>query len=226
LIWIVAVLVALLGLVALLNAVFPGALGQDDRQIRLTHNVLLLALLGGSLALGYRGGWRAGVKHALVWIGIAAALTLGYSYRDDLMSVANRMSGQLSPTTPMTTDDGAVELRAANNGHFQADVWVDGVKMRMLVDTGASTIALAPDDAERLGIDLDALRYDRVVNTANGQAYVAVVRLDEVEIGPIRLFDLQATVHRDGLDDSLLGMNALDRLSGFERRGDRLILWP
>jgi len=52
------------------------------------------------------------------------------------------------------------------------------------------------------------------------------VRVDNVEIGSINLSDVGATVHRDGLDQSLLGMNVLDRLSGFERSGDRLILRP
>jgi aspartyl protease family protein len=50
--------------------------------------------------------------------------------------------------------------------------------------------------------------------------------LDEVNLGGISARNMAATVHRDGLDQSLLGMNFLDRLAGFERRGDLLVLKP
>ena len=225
-IWAVAIGVMLLGLVAVLNSVFPGALGDDDRQISLTYSVLLLMLLGSSLILGYRGRAQAALKHALAWIAIALVLVLGYSYRHDLMSIAHRVGGELMPAMPLVTEGGDVELRASGDGHFQADARINGARVRMLVDTGATMLALAPDDAERAGYSLDALTFDRPVNTANGRTHVAVVRLDEIEIGSIRLENIAATVHRDGLDISLLGMNLLDRLSGFERRGDRLILRP
>lgn len=225
-IWIVAVIIGLLGLVAVLNAFFPGMLSDQDSQIGLTHNVLLLALLGSSLVLGYRGRFGAAFKHALAWIAIALVLVLAYSFRDDFSSIASRIGGELVPSLAKVTAAGDVELRSSVDGHFQADAEINGVDVRLLVDTGATTMALAPDDAERIGFDLDSLSYDRPVNTANGRAYVAVVRLDSVEIGPIRMSDIGATVHREGLNQSLLGMNVLDRLSGFERRGDRLFLKP
>lgn len=225
-IWFVAVLVVLIGLVAVLNAIFPGVLNNEDSQISLTHSILLLTLLSGSAILGYRGRGRAAVKHALAWAGIALVLVLAYSFRDDLGSVGSRLGGALLPSRPIVNANGEVELRAAANGHFQADASVNGVKVRLMVDTGASRLALAPDDAARIGIDLDALSYDTPVSTANGLTYVANVRLDEVDIGGISVRGLSATVQRDGLDQSLLGMNFLDRLHGFERRGDRLILRP
>lgn len=225
-IWAVVIGVVLLGLIVVLSGLFPGALGDENRQISLTHNVLWLVLLGGSLILGYRGRAHAAFKHALAWIAIALMLVLGYSYRDDLMTIANRVGGELMPAMPVVTEGGNVELRASDDGHFQADARINGARVRLLVDTGATMLALAPDDAERAGYNLDALSFDRPVNTANGRTYVALVRLDEVEIGTIRLENIVATVHRDGLGISLLGMNLLDRLSGFERQGDRLILRP
>jgi aspartyl protease family protein len=220
------IVVVLLGLVAVLNAIFPGILGSDDRQMSLTYNVLLLALLGSSLFLGYRGRAGTAIQHALAWIAVALVLVLGYSYRDAFSSIAGRVGGELMPAMPLATAGGDVELRASDDGHFQVDARIDGAKVRLLVDTGATIMALAPDDAERIGFDLDALRFDKPVNTANGRTLVAYVRLDRVEIGAISLTDVGASVHRDGLDQSLLGMNVLDRLSGFERSGDRLILHP
>ncbi|MEZ5931864.1 MAG: TIGR02281 family clan AA aspartic protease [Alphaproteobacteria bacterium] len=225
-IWAVVIGVVLLGLVVLLNAAFPGMLGSEGSQMSLTYNVLWLVLLGSSLVLGYRGRAHAALKHALAWIAIALVLVLGYSYRDVFMSVAGRVGGELMPAMPVVTASGDVELRAASDGHFQVDALIDGAKVRLLVDTGASILALAPDDAERIGFDLGALSFDRPVSTANGRTFVAFVRLEQVDIGPISLSDVGAAVHRDGLDQSLLGMNVLDRLSGFERSGDLLILHP
>lgn len=222
----VAIAILLLGLVAVLNAIFPGMLASEDSQMSLTYNVLLLALLGSSLVLGYRGRLHAALKHALAWIGIALVLVLGYSFRDDLSSLVGRISAELLPAKPMETATGDVEIRASRNGHFEADAKIEGVDVRLLVDTGATTMALSPGDAERIGFDLASLRFDRPVNTANGRTYVASVRLTRVDIGPISVADVAATVHRDGLDQSLLGMNLLDRLSGFERQGDRLLLRP
>lgn len=225
-IWAVVAGVVLLGLVVVLNSMFPGMLGEEDRQISLTHNVLWLVLLGSSLILGYRGRAHAAFKHALAWIAIALMLVLGYSYRDDLSAIFGRVGGELVPAMPIVMAGGAVELRASDDGHFQANARINGANVRLLVDTGATMLALAPDDAERIGFDLDTLLFDRPVNTANGRTYVAFVRVEAIEIGAINLADVGATVHRDGLDTSLLGMNVLDRLSGFERKGDKLILRP
>ena len=225
-IWAAATLVVLVGLVAVLNAIFPGVLSDTDNQMQLTYSVLLLVLVGSSVILGYRGRASAAFKHGLIWAGIALLLVLAYSFRDDAGAIVNRVTGELLPSTPMITSNGDVEIRAARNGHFHADARIDGVKVRMLVDTGATTTALSPGDAERIGFDLDSLSYNQAVSTANGRTLVARVRLGEVDLGGIRATNLTATVHREGLSQSLLGMNFLDRLAGFERRGDLLVLIP
>jgi len=165
---VVVIGVLLLGLIALLNAFFPGVLGNENAQIGLTHHVLLLALLGSSLVFGYRGRFGAAVKHALAWIAIALVLVLLYSYRDVFSSVVSRVGGELIPSRPTVNAGGDVELRFADGGHFEADAWINGVKVRFLLDTGATTMALVPGDAERIGFDLEGLRFNRPINTANG----------------------------------------------------------
>ncbi len=225
-IWAGAVLVVVLGLVAVLNVFFPGVLSDTDEQMNLTYKVLLLVLVGSSVILSFRGRASVAWKYGLAWVGIALALVLAYSFRDDAGMIVNRVVGELLPSQPLINSVGEVELRASRDGHFHADARIDGVNVRFLVDTGATTTALAPDDAERIGFDLAALDYDHVVNTANGQTLVARVRLGDVDLGGIRATGVVATIHQDGLDQSLLGMNFLDRLTGFERSGNKLILRP
>jgi aspartyl protease family protein len=116
-------------------------------------------------------------------------------------------------------------LRAAADGHFYANATVDGVPVRFLVDTGASSIALSAEDARRLGFDPERLHYFLPVTTANGTALAARVTLGDVRLGSIAFANVAAAVMSPGaLDRSLLGMSFLDRLAGFEIAGDRLIL--
>ncbi len=102
--------------------------------------------------------------------------------------------------------------------------WVDGTDIDFIVDTGASTVVLSPDDASRLGLHPSSLDYDAVFSTANGEIRAAMVTLSDLRIGPIELDDVKAAVIQSPMAMSLLGMTPLDRLCGYEVEGDRMIL--
>ncbi len=118
-----------------------------------------------------------------------------------------------------------VKLRKRLDGHFNANVDVNGESISMIVDTGASSIVLRPEDAKRIGIDLDALRYTVPVLTANGRTLAARVSLSDVAIGPLNRQRVEALVSQPGaLTQSLLGMSFLSRLRSYEFSGDFLTL--
>ena len=95
----------------------------------------------------------------------------------------------------------------------------------MIVDTGASTIVLRPEDAKKAGIDVSKLSFTVPVLTANGRTVAARVRLDSVAIGPLRREDVDALVAEPkALTESLLGMSFLGRLRSYEFSGDFLTL--
>jgi aspartyl protease family protein len=101
----------------------------------------------------------------------------------------------------------------------------NGITLHMLVDTGASTVVLKPADAQRLGIDVERLRYTVPVQTANGTTYAASVRLHNLTVGNISLDNVDALVARQGsLKDNLLGMSFLSRLRSYEFTSDYLTL--
>jgi aspartyl protease family protein len=101
----------------------------------------------------------------------------------------------------------------------------NGIALTMLVDTGASTVVLKPADAQRLGIDVDRLRYSVPVQTANGTTFAASVRLRNLTIGKISLENVDALVARQGaLKDNLLGMSFLSRLRSYEFTSEYLTL--
>jgi aspartyl protease family protein len=111
------------------------------------------------------------------------------------------------------------------NGHFEIRASINGTSVNTVVDTGATTTVLSSADARRIGLDPDALSYTVPVMTANGQAQAARITLDEIRIGEISRTRLPALVVGEGqLDRTLLGMNFIGSLSGFDMRGERLIL--
>ena len=222
--WAALLLLAFVALLLFLHNRFPGALDSEDAQMRLVHSLLLLALVGGSVVLGWRERAGLALKQALIWIAIAMALVIGYSYSDVFSDMGDRTRAALVPSAPVASEPGTAYLSRNLSGHFHADGLVNGTHVRFMVDTGASDVALSASDARRIGIDLDSLRYTVPYQTANGVIYAARITLDELSIGDIRLSNVSASVSREGLGQSLLGMSFLGRLSSFEIRGERLVL--
>ena len=112
------------------------------------------------------------------------------------------------------------------DGHYWAWAEVDGHPVRVLIDTGASAVALTPEDARRAGVDLELLVYNRDVNTAQGRTHAAAVTLGHVSVAGADVSGVEALVVPKGLSSSLLGMSYLGRLEGFEATRSGLILHP
>ena len=119
----------------------------------------------------------------------------------------------------------SVTVAADPSGHFVVESTIDGIRVRMLVDTGASFVALAEADARRIGIDPSKLDYRARASTANGVVSVAPVVLKEIVVGDISVRGVQAAVFPEGkLQVSLLGMSFLSKISKFELDRGRLTL--
>jgi aspartyl protease family protein len=192
--------------------------------------VAIAVFVGGGMLGSYRG--RAGpmMRDAVTWLALGLGLVTIYAYKDDLMPIAARVVGELVPGTAMTVEQSSgglteIRIRKRLDGHFTAKVRVNGKPISMIVDTGASSIVLRPEDAEKAGIDTKALTYRVPVLTANGRAMAARIRLDKVAIGPLDRKGVDALVAQPGaLTQSLLGMSFLSRLRSYEFSGDFLTL--
>ena len=120
---------------------------------------------------------------------------------------------------------GIVTVPADRSGHFLVEPSVNGQRLRMIVDTGASVVALSYEDAASAGFRPAPGDFTVTVSTANGVAQAAPVRIDEIQIGDITVRGVQAMVAKPGaLNVSLLGMTFLKRLGGFEIAQGRLTL--
>lgn len=223
-------IVLTVALVLFLDRQYPGVLSNDDNQIDLIWKLAVLGALTGSLMVGLRRERLGAIARSLlVWVILGLALVAGYSFKDELAPVWRRMAGSLSPAEPVSVSPGVVTLRASTGGQFRAaaDVAQGGgawQRVVFLVDTGASDVALSRDDAKRLGIDVGRLTYNIPYRTANGTGMGARVRLDRVRLGDITVEGVAGSVVQGDLDQSLLGMSFLRRLSGFEIRGDEMVL--
>lgn len=192
---------------------------------------LYLGVLGLVLAAGVVGSGRLGsvARNFAAWLLVLLVLVAGYQYRYELQDVASRVTAGLIPGSPISLrDEDGVEtviLQKLPNGHFEARSSVDGATIRFVVDTGATATVLSAEDAVRAGLDPAALSYSIPVATANGMARAARASIGEIRIGSIFRNRLNVLVAEPGrLGQSLLGMDFIGTLSGFDVRGDRLIL--
>lgn len=122
-----------------------------------------------------------------------------------------------------TNQDGAVELQRQPDGHFYADVRINGNFVHMLVDTGATDIALSRDDARTAGLATSIGMPDVVGEGADGAVHGEYAKLDRVELGPLTAEGLDAVVLNGG-QMSLLGQSFLSKFSSVEIHGDRMVL--
>jgi aspartyl protease family protein len=120
---------------------------------------------------------------------------------------------------------GETSSRQGRNGMFVFETTVNGTALPMMFDTGASWVSLRAEDAEKAGINVNALGYTLHTSTANGIAEVAPVTLSTLTVGGITRHDVKALVHKPGaLGANLMGQTFLSRLAGFRREGDHIVL--
>ncbi len=162
--------------------------------------------------------WAVGVLATTL---VSAAMTsdrlaarFGGSERDVVMSTAEPAGERV------------VTVAADSRGHFLVHPSVNGRRIRMMVDTGASVVALTHEDARTLGVlPSSAQDYTRPVSTANGVVRVATVKLPALKVGDVEIRNVEAVVMPEGrLSTSLLGMSFLKKLRSFEIAGGRLTL--
>ena len=117
------------------------------------------------------------------------------------------------------------ELKASQGGHYIVSAEINGTSVTVLVDTGATQVALSYEDAADIGLRPGSLDYNVPVSTANGIAQAARVRIDQISIDGIEVEDVDGLVLPEGaLRGTLLGMSFLSRLDSFKIEDGVLIL--
>jgi clan AA aspartic protease (TIGR02281 family) len=169
-----------------------------------------------------RGGGTLRLAFAMLAVCTVSAVAAGVLLRRDGPPRLEMLRAE-APAPPASRANELV-YRADSRGHFFLDAEVNGTPVHFLVDTGATVVALSPQDARAIGLAPDELNFSAVMSTANGTARAAPLRLRSLRLGQLEVEDVPAVVMEQPMGVSLLGLSFLNRLEGYSIRDGRLTL--
>jgi aspartyl protease family protein len=221
--FLIGALIALLVSVARRGTGTIGPLTLDEFG-SFAYKIAILVFLAGAVLMLFRERFTQAITAALLWVVVGLLLVIGYSYRFELNSVADRVLAELIPGH-VISHGRSVEVARTSAGDFDISAQINGARIPMVLDTGASSVVLTRDDAKAAGLPLEVLNYTVSIDTANGRTRAAPVTIDRLAIGALEERSVEALVVQAGqLRTSLLGMSFLNRLQSWQVSGDRLML--
>lgn len=189
---------------------------STDQTMRVVYLSLLGAMILFSYLVSQRGQMGKTLQQASIWalifVGAIAAAGLWSDISRDVLPRQSVAQG------------GEITLPRQADGHYYARLQVNGVPVDFVVDTGASQVVLNRQDAARVGLNPDNLRYLGQASTANGVVRTASVILDQVTFGDFTEAGVRAVVNDGPMDGSLLGMSYLGNFSNIQIRAGELVL--
>jgi aspartyl protease family protein len=188
----------------------------------LVLKVAIVVFAGGLVLTLFRERLTVALEATLFWAVIGLLLVVGYSYRFELRDVADRVIAELMPGH-VAGHGRKVDVVRGHGGDFAVTAHINGARVPMVLDTGASSVVLTQQAAKAAGLPIEVLSYSINVDTANGRTQAAPVTLDRFAVGGLIERSVPALVAQPGqLKNNLLGMTFLNRLESWEVRGDRL----
>jgi aspartyl protease family protein len=213
---------ALIVLVANHSGTGTGLTEHDT--LSLVYKIGLLVLIGGAVLRIFRNRFGEAIQAAVMWVVIALVLVAGYTYRFELKDFSDRIMAELVPGRAIARGH-TVEVARIAGGDFQINTEVNGARVPMVLDTGASKVTLTRDAAIAAGLPAEMIKYTVNIDTANGRTQAAAATIDRIVIGGIVEREVPALIAQPGqLKTSLLGMSFLSRLQSWEVRGDRVVM--
>jgi aspartyl protease family protein len=216
--------------IALSLAVLIATSGDHDAIANLLRHdvgslvlkVAVVVFAGGLVLVLFRERLSQALEAMLFWAVLGLLLVVGYTYRFELRDAGDRVMAQLMPGY-VAGHGRDVEVVRGRDGDFAVAAHINGARVPMVLDTGASSVVLTQAAAKAAGLPLEVLDYTVNVDTANGRTRAAPITLDRLTVGGLTERAVPALVVQAGqLKSSLLGMTFLNRLASWEVRGDRL----
>ena len=115
-----------------------------------------------------------------------------------------------------------IVLVAGSGGHFMTAGQINGKAVQFMVDTGATSVAMGAQDAERTGINFRTGQ-PVMMSTANGNVQGYRIKLDSVRVGDVEVFGVDAVVTPQPMPYMLLGNSFLTRFQML-RENDQMTL--
>lgn len=220
-----AILISL-GMALVISSDAGQLVGLTQDQMGQIIPLILVLILVASGMFGRRIRFSQMLSGIVLWAGFFAIVVTGYSYRHELSDISQKVLSELAPGIAVVDENSQTAMFSKGFGNtFYISSQINGAKISMIFDTGASAVVLTHSDAIAAGINMNKLRYTISVQTANGTGKAAGVTLDEINVGGIIRNDIRAFIARPGaLETSLLGMSFLQTLEAYSVSKDRLEL--
>lgn len=197
---------------------------NSSEQQSFFYSILLLIFLVSGIVFRREIALSKALKYLALWALIAFVAVGLYAYRYQFTDFKERMLGSINPTAARTNNRGELVINLSSDGHFYIDVKINNVPMRFMIDTGASDIVIDKSQAQKIGINIQELVFNKRYATANGTSYGAGVNLQEVQVGEVTFSNIRASVNSADLGMPLLGMSFLRQFKKYEFYQDRLVL--
>ena len=183
----------------------------------LIYSILLLSMMISSMFIRSTTDNGKKFKNLAIWLTIILVVALLYNNRF--------LFKNFVPYQAYDTGNNELKITKSNDNHFYIAMNIDNKKVLFLIDTGATTTTLTLNDAKKLGIDIDRLNFNIPLNTANGVSFGASTEVYNIKIGDFTIDSMWVIVSKDLDGKSLLGMNFLNKLNGYDIRQDKMTLY-
>lgn len=183
----------------------------------LIYSILLLSMMISSMFIRSTTDNGKKFKNLAIWLAIILVVALLYNNRF--------LFKNFVPYQAYDTGNNELKITKSNDNHFYIAINIDNKKVLFLIDTGATTTTLTLNDAKKLGIDIDRLNFNIPLNTANGVSFGASTEVYNIKIGDFTIDSMWVIVSKDLDGKSLLGMNFLNKLNGYDIRQDKMTLY-
>ena len=216
--------------IALSLAVLIATSGDHDAIANLLRHdvgsllikIAIVVSAGGLVLVLFRERLSQALEAMLFWAVLGLLLVVGYTYRFELRDAGDRVMAELVPGH-VAGRGRDVEVVRGHGGDFAMTARINGARVAMVLDSGATSVVLTQEAAKAAGLPIEVLDYTVNVDTANGRTRAAPITLDRVTVGGLSERAVPALVVQQGqLKNNLLGMSFLNRLDSWEVRGDRL----
>jgi aspartyl protease family protein len=184
----------------------------------------ILVLLSSSLTYLRRIDLAQTARMAAIWLVIVGVIMAGYALRGDVAQLGREAQLMLNPTAAQNLGPKQWVLGRYADQAFHVKGAVNGSPTQFMIDTGATDIVLAPDDAARAGIVVRDADFKTAYGTANGVGMGARVIVKSLEVGPYRLKDVPVSINKAAMDTSVLGLAFINRMERVVIQDDRMIL--
>ena len=193
---------------------------MDDRAPQAIYYIIVAVLVASSL-IGMRQPIGKTLKMALAWVAIFGVGFILFSFRGEFSSIGKRLKAEALGTEIVQGEE--VRIPMADDGHFWVSAKINGLDVRFMVDSGASTTTISREVAVAAAVPIGNQHV--IIKTANGMARATQGYADRLQIAHIERTDFPIDINEND-DTNLLGMNFLSSLQSWRVEGTYLVMQP